>query len=583
MPVYPDSFKTEVAEKNSIEDVVSEYVALSKRSGVNRFGLCPFHNEKTPSFSVSPSRQYFHCFGCGKGGDVITFIMEIEGLTYPEALEFLAKRANIPIPVSTDDAESKKRARMYALNKDAALFFHDKLLAPEGVKGREYIASRKIAPATATNFGLGYAPDNWTSLYDTMRGKGYSDQELLAADLIRSGKNGGFYDTFRNRLVFPVIDTSGRVIGFSGRVLGDGEPKYLNSKETLVFNKGRNLFGLNLAKKSKAGYIILVEGNVDVVSLHQAGFDSAVASLGTSLTDEQARLISRYANQVVLAYDSDGAGLKAAQRGIGILEKLDVKVKVLRWKGAKDPDDFIKANGPGAFRNLIENSESQIDYRLMNIRSKYDLSIPEQKVDYLKEATRLVAGFPGNVERQVYAMRIAEIAGISGDSVSKEVEDQRKRLLRTARTANERENRPDKVVQPGEHSVKYENPRSAVAEEGIVRLLFLEPSLAGTAEASVHEEDFTSDALKHLYSVILSRIREHRTLSLSLLGDELSSAEMSLLVNIISKPEVLSSAADTFKDYLATIQERKRRESASADLRELAEIMKNKGKGYHTK
>lgn len=580
MPIYPDSFKTEVAEKNSIEDVISEYVVLSKRSGMNRFGLCPFHNEKTPSFSVSPSRQYFHCFGCGKGGDVVTFIMEIEGLTYPEALEFLARRANIPIPVADNDAETKKRARMYALNKDAARFFYEKLHAPDGEAGRKYIASRRISAATATNFGLGYAPDSWSSLYDAMREKGYSELELLDADLVRKGKNGGYYDTFRNRLVFPVIDTAGKVIGFSGRILGDGEPKYLNSKETLVFNKGRNLFGLNLAKKSKAGYIILVEGNVDVVSLHQAGFDSAVASLGTSLTDEQARLISRYTDQVVLAYDSDGAGLKAAQRGIGILEKLDVKVKVLRWEGAKDPDDFIKLKGPGAFRNLIENSETQIDYRLLNIKNKYDLSVAEQKVDYLKECTRLVADFPGNVERQVYAIRVAEIAGVRQDAVIKEVEDQRKRLLRGARARAEREIRPEKLAQPAERDLRYANPESAVAEEGVVRLLFLEPSLAEKTRAKLTDDDFTSEALRHLYTVLLSRIDEHRALSLSLLGDELSGAEMSLLVNVISKPETLSSASDTIDDYILKIKERNGRENSFSDLRSLADKMKNKGKGY---
>ena len=580
MPIYPDSFKTEVAERNNIEDVVSEYVSLSKRSGINRFGLCPFHNEKTPSFSVSPSRQYFHCFGCGKGGDVITFIMEIEGLTYPEALEYLARRANIPIPTVNDDEETKKRARLYALNKDAARFFYEKLTSLEGGKGREYIAKRRISPVTAKNFGLGYAPDAWSSLYEAMRAKGYTERELLDADLIRRGKSGNYYDTFRNRLVFPVIDTSGRVIGFSGRILGDGEPKYLNSKETAVFNKGRNLFGMNLARKSKAGYIILVEGNVDVVSLHQAGFDCAVASLGTSLTDEQARLLSRYTEEVVLAYDSDGAGLKAAQRGISILEKLNVKVKVLRWEGAKDPDDFIQLKGAGAFRNLIEKSESQIDYRLLNIKNRYDLSIPEQKVDYLKEATKLVAGFPGSVERQVYSIRVAEIAGVGQDAVIKEVEEQRKKLIRNIRNSTERDNRPEKTVQPAGKSVKYINPRSAIAEEGVIRLLFLEPRLENSVRGRLTAEDFTSAELGHIYTVICSRIEEHRDLSLSLLGDVLTGTEMSLLVNSINKPETLSSAEETMNDYIRTIREQNGAENSVADLRQFAEKMKDKGKGY---
>lgn len=580
MPIYPDSFKTEVAEKNSIEDVVSDYVALSKRSGINRFGLCPFHNEKTPSFSVCPSRQSFHCFGCGKGGDAVSFIMEIEGLTYPEALEFLARRAGIPIPVTENDEETKRRARMLALNKDAARFFYEYLLSPAGEAGRAYIAKRRISPAVAKNFGLGCAPDSWTGLYDAMRQKGYSDRELLAADLIRPGRRGGYYDTFRNRLMFPVIDPSGKVLGFSGRILGDGEPKYLNSKETAVFNKGRTLFGLNLARKSKSGYMLLVEGNVDVVSLHQAGFDSAVASLGTSLTDEQARLLSRYTQQVILAYDSDGAGLKAAQRGIGILEKLNVKVKVLRWEGAKDPDDFIRLRGAGAFRNLIENSESQIDYRLLNIKNKYDLSVPEQKVDYLKECTALVAGFPGEVERQVYAGRVAEIAGVSPDAVIREAETQRKRLMRNAKSRTERDNRPEKLVQPGSRELKYDNPSSAVAEEGVVRLLFLDSALAEKAKASLREEDFTSAALRHLYSVLLTRIGEHREISLPLLGDELSAAEMSLLVSLSEKPEDLSSASETLGDYIRKIRENNGHGTELSDLRSIADQLKSKGKGY---
>ena len=374
---------------------------LSKRSGSNLFGLCPFHSEKTPSFSVSPDKQIYHCFGCGKGGGVISFIMEIENLSFPEAVEFLARRANMPVPEEADDRESKKRGRMLALNKDAARFFYEQLAAPGGGPARDYMARRRIGRAVATNFGLGFAPDSWDALRNAMKDKGYTDFELFDAGLVRKGKSGGFYDTFRNRLMFPVIDVRGNVIGFSGRILGDGEPKYMNSPETLVFNKSRNLFALNLAKKSKSGYIILSEGNIDVVSLHQAGFDSAVASLGTSLTPEQARLISRYTGEVIIAYDSDGAGVKAAQRAIGILEKLDLKVRVLRMEGAKDPDEYIQLRGAAAFRTLLEGSEDQIDYRLRTVSDKYVLTEPDQKVAYLKEATDLLARLPGAVERQV--------------------------------------------------------------------------------------------------------------------------------------------------------------------------------------
>ena len=348
---------------------------LSRKSGANLFGLCPFHSEKTPSFSVSPDKQIYHCFGCGKGGGVISFIMEIENLSFPEAVAFLARRANMPLPEQENDRESKKRARIYALNRDAARFFYEQMNTPAGERARAYMAQRGIGRTTATNFGLGCAPDEWSALERAMRDKGYTDYELFDAGLVKKGKRGGYYDTFRNRLMFPVIDVQGRVIGFSGRILGEDGPKYLNSPETTVFNKGSNLFALNLAKKTKSGYILLTEGNIDVVSLHQAGFDSAVASLGTSLTPEQARLISRYTSEVILAYDNDGAGQKASQRAISILEKLDLKVRVLQMSGAKDPDEYIRLKGPEAFARLIEGSENQVEYRLAQIAKKYDLSV----------------------------------------------------------------------------------------------------------------------------------------------------------------------------------------------------------------
>ena len=445
---FPESFITELAERNDIVDVVSGYVRLSKKSGSNLFGLCPFHSEKTPSFSVSPDKQIYHCFGCGKGGGVINFIMEIENLSFPEAVEFLARRVGMALPEQADDHESRRRARMLALNRDSARYFHDQLSTPGAQIAREYIAKRQISKKMVTAFGLGFAPDGWSGLIDAMHARGYTDYELFDAGLVRRGKSGGYYDTFRRRLMFPVIDVRGNVIGFSGRVLGDGEPKYMNSPETLVFNKSRNLFALNLAKKSKSGYIILSEGNIDVVSLHQAGFDSAVASLGTSLTPEQARIISRYTNEVIIAYDNDGAGIKASQRAIGILEKLDLKVKVLRVNGAKDPDEFIRLKGADAFRNLLEGAENQVDYRLRAVTDKYDLSVDEQKVEFLKEASELVARLPGSVERQVYAMRVASMAGVNADVVAGETERRRKKLLRQSRREDAREqSRPERQSQ----------------------------------------------------------------------------------------------------------------------------------------
>ena len=576
---FSESFLTELTERNDIVDVVSGYVRLGKKSGSNLFGLCPFHSEKTPSFSVSPDKQIYHCFGCGKGGGVINFIMEIENLSFPEAVEFLAKRAGMQMPQEENDRESKKRSRMLSLNRDAARFFYEQLSSPPGEAARAYMAKRRIGGATAKNFGIGFAPDSWDSLEEAMREKGYSDFEMFDAGLVRKGKNGGFYDTFRNRLMFPVIDVRGNVIGFSGRILGDGEPKYMNSPETLVFNKSRNLFALNLAKKSKSGYIILSEGNIDVVSLHQAGFDSAVASLGTSLTAEQARLISRYTNQVIIAYDNDGAGIKAAQRAIGILEKLDLKVKVLRLSGAKDPDEFIKLKGADAFRNLLEASENQIDYRLRSVTDKYDLSVDEQKVEFLKEASDLVARLPGSVERQVYAMRVAAMAGISAEVVTKEVERRRKKLVTQAsRSEARQQSRPGQQLQPENKALRYDDPGSAAAEEGLIRLLYLEPSLAQNA-ALPQPEEFSSQALAHIYSVLREKILQGAAVSVATLGGALDQQEMSLLVNLLQKPELLSKGESTLTDYIKRIRDCKEQAMQGADLRALADKLRQT-KGY---
>ena len=326
---FPASFIDELIARNPIEEVVGQYVSL-KRSGSNMFGLCPFHGEKTASFSVSPDKGICYCFGCHKGGGVINFMMEIEGLSYPDAVRSLAKRAGMEVP-EDEQYQSRYRAqeRLWALMKEAGRFFHEQLYAPVGAACREYISKRGLTKSIVTQFGIGYAPDSWNALVDAMRKKGYTDQELRAADLVGE-KNGRVYDRFRNRLMFPIIDVRGNVVGFGGRVLDKSEPKYLNSNETLIFNKRKNLFGLNFAKKTKQPNIILVEGNIDVVTLHQFGFDNAVASLGTSLTEDQVTLLSRYTEEVILTYDGDEAGQRAAKRAIPMLEKAGIKVRVLQ-------------------------------------------------------------------------------------------------------------------------------------------------------------------------------------------------------------------------------------------------------------
>ena len=578
---FPENFIQELTERSDIVDVVGSYVSLGKRSGANLFGLCPFHNERTPSFAVNPAGQFYHCFGCGKGGGVINFIMEVENLSYPDAVAFLAKRAGMQMPEDSFDRDAKKRSRLLAANRDAARWFYEQLSTPEGKRCTDYMAGRRISPPVAKRFGLGFAPERSGAFLTAMRQKGYSDWELSDADLIRRGDH-GFYCTFRDRLMFPIIDVRGNVIGFSGRTLGDAGAKYLNSKDTLVFNKGRNLFALNLAKKSKAGYIILSEGNIDIVALHQAGFDSAVASLGTSLTPEQARLISRYTNEVIIAYDNDGAGIKASQRAIGILERLDLKVRVLRMTGAKDPDEYIRTRGADAFRNLLEGSEDQVDYRLGTVTAKYDLNQDDQKVAFLKEATALLATLPGAVEREVYAIRVAGQAGVGQDAVIREVERRRKQLLRKASRSEEQElNRPERMAQPADKQLRYRNPVSAAAEEGVIRLLYLEPEL-------VRENDlldasmFSSEALGRIYTILRQKIEEGSAISVSALSGALSQEEMNLLVNILQKPEVLSSGRRALQDYIARIREQHELEAGGSemDLNALRDRLRER-KGYH--
>ena len=577
--VFPEKFITELTERSDIVDVVSGYVRLSKRSGSNQFGLCPFHSEKTPSFSVSPDKQIYHCFGCGKGGGVISFIMDVENLSFPEAVEFLAKRAGMQMPEEEHSAESKKRTKLLALNKDAARFFYEQLSTPAGSAAVEYMIRRGISPQVSKRFGLGAAPDGWDNLRSAMRAKGYSDFDMFDAGLVKRGKNGGFYDAFRNRLMFPIIDVRGNVIGFSGRILGDGEPKYLNSPETLVFNKSRNLFALNLAKKSKSGYIILSEGNIDVVALHQAGFDSAVASLGTSLTPEQARLISRYTDQVIIAYDNDGAGIKASQRAIGILEKLDIKVRVLRLSGAKDPDEFIKLKGPEAFRKLLEGSENQLEYQLKNIADKYDLSIDDQKYDFIREASEMAAKIPDAVKRQIYSMRIASMSGVKEEVISGDVERRRKKLMNAAKRTEQRiETQPSRLIQPAAKQLRYEDPESAAAEEGLIRLMYLEHELV-KKPGLPDREDFSSPALANIYSALRAGLEKGDNVTVDSLAASLEKDEISLLVSLLQKPEILKRSEQSLRDYIDKIKDRKAARSGKPDLKAYAQQLQ-KTKGY---
>lgn len=567
---FPETFLDELTRRNDIAEVVGGYVHLTKKSGNNLFGLCPFHSEKTPSFSVSMDKQIYHCFGCGKGGGVINFIMEIENLSYPDAVGFLAKRTGLTVP---DDRASKetqsRRARLLELNSDAARFFYTVLMSPQGEEARKYIIKRGITQAMVKRFGLGAAPDSWTALYDAMTKKGYTRQELMDAGLVKQSKkeSQSLYDAFRNRLMFPVIDVRGSVIGFSGRILVDGEPKYLNSPDTIVFDKSRNLFALNLAKKSKAGMLLLTEGNIDVVALHQAGFDCAVASLGTSLTEDQARLMSRYTRTVTIAYDADEAGMKASQRAIGILEKTGLGVRVLRMQGAKDPDEFIRKFGRDAFSLLLERSENHIEYRLLAIRGKYSLETDEGRLGYLNEATDMLSRVESAVEREIYAAKLAETAGVSADAVKNEIKKAFKRRLAADKKKKDRkELNVASNFQPSDRTIRYENVYSAAAEEGVIRLIVLDNELFDVATGlGFSEDDFTSPFLSKLYGLIRRRRSAGMDVSPGSLMTELTNAEASQLSVIIQRPESLPNGNKAMRDYITKIRAERLKRNARED------------------
>ncbi len=419
---FDRSFLDELQARCDIVEVVSRYVQL-KKSGANYFGLCPFHNEKTASFSVSQDKQIFHCFGCGAGGGAIRFVMQMEGLEYPDAVRFLAQQYHLPVRETQqrNKRESQRRERLQSLCTEAARFFYDQLQKPENAAVKGYFVRRGLSRKTMNRFGLGYAPDSFDSLLTAMAEKGYSKEELLAAGLAACSDKGHYYDKFRNRVMFPIIDIRGNVIAFGGRVMDDSKPKYLNSPETDLFHKSRNLFAMNLARKSKAEYFLLAEGYMDVIALHQAGFDSAVASLGTSLTEEQARLLSRHTSQVIICYDADEAGQRAAQRAIDILKHAGLGVKVLKIPGAKDPDEFIREHGADAFRSLLEKSENHIEYRIERIRFRYNLREDEGRIGFVREAAGEIARLESPIEREVYAGRVADMAGVVKTAVDLEV------------------------------------------------------------------------------------------------------------------------------------------------------------------
>ena len=532
---FPPSFLDELAARNPIEEVVGQYVNL-KRSGSNLFGLCPFHGEKTPSFSVSPDKGIYYCFGCHKGGSVINFEMEIEGLSYPDAVRALAKRAGMTVPEDEQyQSRYRRQERLWALNKEAARFFHGALFQPEGAAGLEYAGKRGMPKSTLTKFGIGFAPDSWDALCKAMEAKGYTREEMQASGLVSvSQKNGRIYDRFRNRLMFPIIDVRGNVIGFGGRVMDNSTPKYLNSPETEIFNKRKNLFALNLAKKTRLGYMILVEGYMDAVALHQYGFDCAVASLGTSLTEEHASLLARYTQQVILIYDGDEAGQNATQRAIPMLEKAGLQVKVLKMRDAKDPDEYLRKFGADRFRILLEESSNRVEYQLKAIQKKYDLNIDEERVNFITEAADFVSTLGNAVQREVYGNRAAEAAKISPEAMKIEVQKAyKRRLSREKRKQEKIDLAPARNLQTQSRQIRYDNVKSAAAEERVVAAVMKEPALISEIPELTPEE-FSAPILAKVFSQQLQRHREGQDATLTGLTD-FTSEEMAHIAGILQR------------------------------------------------
>ena len=476
----PQSFIDEIKYRNKIEDVIASYVNL-KRAGSVYQGLCPFHSERTPSFTVFPNTETFHCFGCGAGGDVISFIMRAENLEYPGAVEFLAKRSGLEMPEEADGGKSEtiKRSRMYEMNRAAALFFNKALYAPESEPAREYLKKRGLSRAAVKRFGLGFAPNSFHALSDHMHSLGYRDEELKEAFLCgKSERTGGYFDYFRGRIMFPIIDNFSNVIAFGGRALGDEKPKYLNTSDTPVFKKSRNLFALNFARNACAESLILCEGYMDVIAVNMAGFPNAVATLGTALTSEQARIMAKYTKKVILSYDSDDAGVAAAKRAIPILTDVGLEVKLLRMEGAKDPDEYIKKFGAARFKTLLEDSQGKLDYLCDSVLKKYDILIPEEKMKAADELCGVICGIWSDVEREIYITRIAERLSVEPSNLARDVERRMRRKQREEDTELRRKVVSDTLGYGDRVNREFVgNAKAARAEEAIIGILLLRPEL----------------------------------------------------------------------------------------------------------
>ena len=560
-----DSFLQELKMKTDIEDVISTYVTL-KRRGATLVGLCPFHNEKTPSFTVYLATQSFYCFGCGAGGDAITFVKKIENLDYLDAVKTLAQRAGLQMPQEGfDDSLSKRRRRILEMNREAARFYHSVLLSPEGKVGYDYYIGRALSAATINHFGLCFAPNQWDALLKHMRAKGYQPAELVDAGLARKGQK-GYYDNFRNRVMTPIIDVRGNVIAFGGRVLDDSKPKYINTGDTLVYKKTNELFALNFAKDSKEDALILCEGYMDVIAMHQAGFTNAVAGCGTALTTEQVRLISRYAKEVILTYDADEAGQKALQKAMTLFDQTDVKVRIPALVGGKDPDEIIRTYGRDKFKGMLEGASNETEFRLLALRRQYNLATTQGKIDFIGGALQILATLPP-VEQDLYVSRLSEELGVERQNMKVQLQDL------VARQGNRREKREfNRIVQENMRKTARETMatdaslRKLRAEDRLISLLLRYPDCSRLCK-DFDPQWLTPGFAQRVFTLILQRLENGDGTELMDLRDRLTDDEMGRLSGIIARGGESADAKQEFSDCLQTIRaEQQKKQESAAEL-----------------
>lgn len=567
---FPPEFLRELEARNPIEEVASAYVNL-KRRGKNLVGLCPFHNEKTGSFNIYPGNNSFYCFGCNKGGDVISFVMGVENLDFPEAVRWLAQRAGMTVPEDgVDDSMSRLRTRILEINRETARFYYKMLSAPEGKPGLDYFRRRGLDNKTIQHFGLGYSPDSGFALVNHLKAKGYTHQEMLQADVARLSKKGYPYDRYRARAMFPILDLRGNVVAFGGRILTDEKPKYINTSDTPVYHKSSGLFAMNFAKDSGSRQLILAEGYMDVIALHRAGFTNAIASLGTSLTEEQARIIKRYADEAVICYDSDEAGQRATQRAIPILKNTGLQVRVITVPGGKDPDEFMRnygEDGPARFKQLLESGGNDVEYRLSGVRKKYDLTTEDGRARYLREAAETVlCKLRDRMERDIYAGKLSQETGVGKDSILDTVDRLARRESYQEKKKLVRSQQEVVAVKQAANPEKKRHMRAALAEEGILCYLFLHQDRAEDLQRRLPPEKLITAYNRRLYTVLLGKTIHGET-TLGDLAGELTQEELSELTRILAQRREAPPTRADAEEYLRILQN----EGAFADPKKIKE------------